>query len=174
MSQLTIRNLIICATLLAVTLGTFLFAIYFLKGEEKTLRSQMETLEKERQQDSFYFELEKISENSRPDREVLDQYLLKEEGQSIDVLTWIETRAPKAGVTLETKSLQKISDKEAKTDWIEVSFAFSGTREDVEDFVKVLENLPYTSHLTDLTLIARSSTNWEAQTTLRILLFKAL
>lgn len=173
MSKATSRNLIIVSVAVLLASGVFVYAGYFLKSKEQTLQNQLTALQKEQQQESLYFKLEKLAIDSAPKRELLRAPLLDQESESIEVLTWIEELAPKIGVSLETKNLVKVTDKETKTDWIEVSFAFSGTQEDVERFVKILEHIPYLSYLTTLSMSARSSTNWEANTTLRILLFKA-
>lgn len=173
MSPSTKRNLIIVASALLVATAVFSYAGYFLMQKEQTLRTQLETLEKEQEQESLYFRLEKLAIDSKTERELLREPLLIEESDSIEVLTWIEGFAPESGVLLETKNLQKITDKETKTDWIEVSFVFSGNQNEVEKFVGILEHLPYLSYVTSLSMSARASDNWEATATLRILLFKA-
>ncbi len=171
MSKKSLRIFIISVLLLAVALAAFVFSVYVIRHSEAKLSAQLEALAKERQQQEHYFEIEKLHETSAADRTSLDRYLLTSEGGSIDILTQIETLAPQAGVVLETKNLQKVNEKETKTDWIEVTFAFSGDRASVERFVSVLETLPYVSHITNLSLSARASNNWEAVTTFRIRLY---
>lgn len=173
MTRSTTRNLIITSIILLVAMAAFLYSAYFLKTKEQALQSQLATLQKEQQQESLYFRLEKTAADSKNKREELRAPLLDQESESIEVLTWIEGLAPQAGVSLETKNLQKITDKETKTDWIEVSFVFSGDQANVERFVGILEHIPYLSYVTSLSMSARSSSNWEAVATLRILLFKA-
>jgi hypothetical protein len=174
MSKTSQRTLIISVLLLIFALAAFVSSVYFIKHKEQALKVQLETLAKERQQQQHYFDIANIHEASIGDRELLSTYLLNNEGESIDILTRIEGLAPQVGVSLETKNLQKITDKESKADWIEVSFVFSGERDNVERFVAVLEHLPYVSHITSLGLSARASNDWEAQATLRILLFKSI
>lgn len=173
MNRSTIRNLIIVSTVLLVAVAGSLYAGYFLKTKELNLQNQLSTLAKEQQQENLYFRLEKLAIDSKDKRERLRAPLLDQESKSIEVLTWIEGLAPETGVKLETKNLQKITDKETKTDWIEVTFAFSGNQTNIERFVGILENLPYLSYLTSLNMSAKSDSEWEATATLRILLFKA-
>jgi hypothetical protein len=174
MSRTSLRTLVITSLLLLGVLAAFSGSIYLIKHKEQVLKMQLETLAKERQQQQYYFDVEKIYEDSTEDRQLLKTHLLASEGESIDILTRIESMAPQVGVILETKNLKKVNDKESKSDWVEVAFVFSGERDDVERFVAVLEHLPYVSHLTALNLSARSSNDWEAQATLRILLFKSV
>lgn len=158
--------------MLGIALAGYLYAGYFLKNKEQALRGQIEALTKQQQQESLYFRLEKLAVDSKERREALRAPLLDQESKSIEVLTWIESLAPQNGITLETKNLQKVTDKETKTDWIEVSFVFSGTEERVERFIAILEHIPYLSYVTSLSMAAQSGGNWEATATLRILLFK--
>jgi hypothetical protein len=172
MSRFTTRNLIIVSVALVAAIAVFVYAGFFLMKKEETLRTQLETVKKEQQQESLYFRLEKLAIDSKAERELLRAPLLTQESDSIEVLTWIESLAPRSGVSLETKNLQKINDKETKTDWIEITFAFSGDEDDVERFVGVLEHLPYLSYVTSLAM-TESGGEWKATATLRILLFKA-
>lgn len=172
MNRSTLRNTIFSLLILLAAVAAFSFSAYFIKHKEQVLHGQIETLAKERQQDRFYADLQNVYEDSQEKRTALDTHLLMNEGSSIDILTWIEGQAPGAGVSLETNNLQKITDKETKSDWVEVSFTFSGERANVERFISVLERLPYVSHLTSLSFGARASNNWEATATVRILLFK--
>ena len=173
MTRTTTRNLTVASVILFLAIAAFSYAAYFLKTKEQTLQGQLSTLQKEQAQESLYFRLEKLAINSKEKREQLRAPLLDQESESIEVLTWIEGLAPKTGVTLETKNLLKVTDKETKTDWIEVSFAFSGKEANVERFIGILENIPYLSYVTSVTMSARPDDNWEATATLRILLFKA-
>lgn len=172
MNRSTFRNTILALLIFVAAIAAFSFSVYFVKHKEQVLHGQIETLAKERQQDQFYSELQNVYEESKDKRGALDRYLLTQEGASIDILTWVEAQAPRVGVSLETNNLQKVNDKDTKTDWVEVSFVFSGERASVERFITVLEHLPYVSYLTSLTYGAQAEGGWEATATVRILLFK--
>jgi hypothetical protein len=173
MSRLTTRNLIIVSIILAVAVGAFVGAGYFLMLKEQTLQSQLETLKKEQQQESLYFRLEKVALDSKSKRELLGAPLLEEGGGIIDVLLWIEERARENNIDYKTDTLKDVVDKEERTEWIEAPVVFSGSKDDVERFLAILEHLPYLSYVSSVNMSARSSSNWEAKATLRILLFKA-
>ena len=171
MSKSTIRNFILSTLCLLCAIGGFSFMVWEVGDKEQVLQVQLQTLNEEIARQNSFYKLQKLAEESSSDRDHLATYFLKEESDSIDVLNWIEGMAPQAHVNLQTKNLQKITDKDAKTDWIEVSFSFSGEQENVERFVAVLERLPYLSYVTSLSMSAQSSDNWEALVTLRVYIF---
>lgn len=156
---------------MALTAGAFLFMVYQIRDKEMVLQEQLDSLNEELARGDSFYKLQKVSEESASDRERLNKYFLHQDSDSIDVLNWFEAAAPKAHVALQVKNLQKISDKDTKSDWVEVSLAFSGERADVERFVAILEHLPYLSYITTLSMTARSSTNWEAQVTMRVYIY---
>jgi hypothetical protein len=171
MSKTTIRNLILASLSLLIAIGGFSFIVFKINSKEQELQSQFKTLNDENVRENSFHKLQKTAEESVTDRDRLAKYFLKQESDSIDVLNWVESMAPKARVTLQTKSLQKVSDKDTKTDWIEVAFVFSGEQKDVERFVGILERLPYLSYITSLSLNGRSSGDWQALVTLRVYIF---
>ena len=171
MSRTTLSTLTFSLVCLAVVVAGFAFMLYKVHSKELILQTQLNTLsEVTRREDSFY-KLQRLAEESKGDRELLSTHFVKQESDSITVLNWIEGLAPQAGVYLETKGLQKITEAETNTDWIEASFTFSGERAEVERFIAILERLPYLSYITSVSQTARSSNNWEAKVTLRVYLF---
>jgi hypothetical protein len=171
MNKISLRNLILSSLVLLVAVGGFSFMVFKINSKEQELQNQFQTLNDENVRENSFHKLQKTAEMSTSDREDLAKYFLKQESDSIDVLNWIEGAAPKARVNLQTKSLQKVSDKETKADWIEVSFVFTGEQHDVERFVGILERLPYLSYITSLSLSGRSSGDWQALVTLRVYIF---
>jgi predicted RNA binding protein with dsRBD fold (UPF0201 family) len=160
---------------LIISLGTLLLGVailgamsFMIHKKEQTLKSQWIAVHKQAEQEEAFRKLQKVADDSKKDRESLSKYFIYKESDSIEVLTLIEGLAPKSGIYLETKGLQKISDKDTKTDWVEINFDFSGRRENVEDFIGILERLPYFAYITSLSLTERSLENWQAVVTLRV------
>ena len=143
MSKITIRNLIISCTLLGLALGVFVFMIFQTQAQGKLLVEHIQTLNTEQQQVDSYYKLQKVSDESKVDREKIISYFLREEGDTIDFLNQIETLAPQVGVVLKTDSLEKSTDKATGASGIDVSLSFSGEEKRVQTFIKVLERLPY-------------------------------
>lgn len=172
MHTATIRNFILSFLALVLVAGCFSYGVVIIKRKEQELKTQHQTLSEENLRENSFYKLQKTAEESETDRNVLDTYFIKQESDSINVLNWIEATAPKANVRLDTEStsLNKISEKETKTNWIEIKLIFSGERNNVERFVGILERLPYLSYITSLSMGARAIGDWEASVTLRIYL----
>lgn len=172
MSKVTLRNFIIASLLLLVTGAAFGLIVYKTNMLEVALREQLTALKIDSERESTLYRLQKISDDSKSDREQLGSYFLPQASDSITFLNYIETLAPRHGVTLKTESLEEASDKKTKQAWIQASFTFSGSERDVEEFVKILETVPYLSYVTELSLAARAADNWEANIGMRVYLSK--
>ncbi len=172
MSRVTVRNFGIALTLLIVTGACFGYVVYKTNALEVTLREQLTKMEIDSERESTTYRLQKIAEDSKADREQLTAYFLPQVSDSISFLNQVETLAPLHGVLLKTDSLDEASDKKTKQAWVKAQFTFSGSEEDVERFVKILESLPYLSHVTQLSMTARSADNWEASVGMKVYLAK--
>ncbi len=169
MSQSTKRTLFIAVFLIIVALSTFATMAYQVVAQGHRLTEQIVTLEKQRAQESSYYRLFKLAEETTEKRARLQGFFLEKESNSIDFLNHIETLAPEAGVVLETEDLQSIKEKADETAaWIQASFSFSGERENVQNFVQILETLPYVQRVTSLEMQAQSSSLWQADITIQV------
>ncbi len=168
MSPSTIRNAIISLISVSLALGVFVFMVYQTGAQGGKLTEQIATLEAQRSQEESYFRLQKIAEETKEERTELQSYFLLNESDSINFLNNVESLAPKAGVTLQTSNLLLVEDAEDDSQWIEVDFAFSGSKQRVSDFIRVLEELPYVSRLTLVELTASRQSQWEANVTMRV------
>lgn len=168
MGRVTLKHLIISFCALLVSGGVLSAMVFVVHQKERTLSEQRIAVHKQQLQEEAFRKLQRLDEESKSDRETLTKYFINKESDSIEVLTLTEELAPKVGVHLETKGLQKITDKDTKTDWVEISFDFSGERDAVEQFIGVLERLPYFAYITSLNLNQRSLENWQALATVRV------
>lgn len=171
MSKVTIRNLIIASVFLAIILSAFAYSLFVTEKQNQLLTEQLTTLEKKQVQENTYRKMQRIAEESAADRQLLASYFLDQESDSIDFLNTVEALAPQAGVVLKTDSLQKDTDKKTKKEWLTVKFTFNGEYQNVTDFIKTLENIPYLAEITEVVLKARASDNWEANVTMRVNLY---
>lgn len=168
MSKKTLQNLIIASVVLFISLGAFVYMLYEIEAKGDLLSKQIDTLGAERAQEDSFYRLERTAEESAADRELLNSYFLRQESDTIDLLTQIESLAPQIGVALKTEGLQKVTDKATGANWIEINLSFSGEEAQVDRFVKTLEHLPYLLKITSLDLSAQSSTLWNAKVTLKV------
>ncbi len=162
------RNFGLAVMFLLLTTGGFLFGLKTISSEEKILRDQLTAIETGNEREQTFNRLRNIAETSAADRTKLDQYFLPQVGESITFLSQVETLAPRNNITLKTDALEEGSDKKTKEKWVDAKFTFSGTRADVERFIQILENLPYVSRVTSVSLAARAQNNWEAQVSIRV------
>jgi hypothetical protein len=142
--------------------------IFQIDKKSDLLREQLTSIELENKRESDFYRLQKTFEESAEDRKTIETYFLPQSSDSIDFLNRVEQLAPQSGVTLKTDSLEEASDKKTKQKWIEAKFSFSGTQENVENFINILETAPYLSQVSSVTLKARSLDNWEAKVTIRV------
>ncbi len=142
--------------------------IFQIGEKSDLLRSQLTSIELENKRESDFYRLQKTSEESAEDRKAVEKYFLPQSSDSIDFLNRVEQLAPQSGVTLKTDGLEEASDKKTKQKWIEAKFSFSGTQNNVENFLSILETAPYLSRVTSVSLNARSLDNWEAKVTMRV------
>jgi hypothetical protein len=168
MSQSTKRTLFIAAFLNLVAVLAFGSVAYQVVGQGQELTKQLDALGEQRAQEASYINLQRLADDSTEDRARLQSFFLRQESDSIDFLNRVETIAPSAGVALETNELKSLKEKDSEEEWVQASFSFSGSRENVQNFVQVLETLPYVLRLTDLEMDARSTTIWQAEVTLQV------
>ncbi len=168
MSKSTIRNIYISIILILTSISTFGFMMYQVIQKGRQLEVQINALEQEQKQQNSHINLKRITENTVTEREKVQSYFLSQESDSIDFLNQIEDIAPRAGVDLKTSGLETVMDTENSTKWIQAEFSFSGSRERVQQFIKILETFPLVSRIMFVDMIAMSSTKWQAEVTMQV------
>jgi hypothetical protein len=168
MSKTTIRNLIITLIFTVLAAGAFGLMVYYVFGQGSKLANQIAVLESERAQEASFIKSQRLLEDTKEEREVLQNYYLARASDSIDFLNQVEALAPSLGINLETRGLESFTDAADSSEWIKVDFDFSGSRENVQKFIKILENFPYVSRVTEVSLIARSNTEWNATVKMQV------
>jgi len=168
MSKTTIRNIIISLILIISATAVFGLMIYQVAGQGSQLNTQIGVLEGEQAREVSYYQLKRIAEETVDDREKLSSHYLFRESDSIDFLNKVEALAPGVGVSLQTKELKLITGEADGTDWVQVGFSFSGSRERVQKFIQVLESLPYVLRVTGIDMSTKSSTEWGVNLTLQV------
>lgn len=163
----------ISLVLFGAAVGTFTFVLFQTQSQGEELVMQIEALDAQRAQEESYFRLLRVAEESRAKRELLQSYFLKSEGDSIYFINTVEALAPDMGVELDTSrnTLETVTDKSNKNQWVDVGVAFSGPEDNVRDFLVVLESLPYVSQIISVNLSAQNSALWKAEVILRVRIF---
>lgn len=168
MSKTTIRNLIIAIVLNLVATAGFGLMVYYVSEQGTKLSNQISVLEAERQQEAAYIKSQRLAEETISERNLLQSYFLEKAGDSIDFLNQVEDLAPQVGISLETKGLESFTDKTDGSEWIKVDFVFSGSKNNVNKFINILENFPYVSRLNEISLVSKNGTQWEATVKMQV------
>jgi len=168
MSALTIKNFILASTFLVLSAGGFFYMANEIERQGTVLLSRVEALQIQQRQENSFFRLQKTAEDSVEERAELTSYFLQKDSDSITFLNQVEQLAPVAGIDLETESLRQFTDPQNQN-WIQVDFSFSGTQRNVQNFVQVLENIPYLSQITALSLSIDSAAAAEARLSMQVL-----
>lgn len=167
MKSKTTQQLIISIIMLGLTIGGAGYMVWTINQNGALLREQLETLNEQNRQEASLLRLQRLATETKDDREELASHFLLRESDSIAYLSDIETLAPSVGVTLETKDLRQVDEKD-KTSWIQVSFALTGERDSLEQFIDLLEKTPYVSRIISVNLVARSAEYWQANVTIQV------
>jgi len=168
MSPSTIRIIVLSLVLFMVAAGAMAFMLLQSQQQGEQLVAQLATLDEQRAQEESYYRLRRIAEESADDRTQLRSYFFSSESESIDFLNTVERLAPEAGVTLKTDSLNLIEDAKDGTQWVEIGFSFEGSRNRVQNFLTVLEELPYVAKIVTVNMTATNQTKWQSQVTMRV------
>lgn len=166
--RVTHRNLLIALITLLILGGAFAFMIYKISAQGVVLEEYIKILEEQNTQEASLLRLQKIAEDTKNDRTQLQGHFLKQESESLTFLNLVEGLAPQMNVTLETTDLNKIENKTDKSEWIEVHFDLTGSKEDIVRFVRTLEVLPYVSRVNSVLLTVRSLELWQAEVVMQV------
>ena len=168
MSPSTIKITVVSVVLFIAATGAFVFMLLQSQQQSERLESQLATLDEQRSQEASYYRLQRIAEVSAADRAQLSSFFFASESESIDFLNTVERLAPEAGVSLETDTLNLVEDTENNKQWVEIGFSFEGSRSRVQNFLTILEDLPYVSKIKRVEMVATDQIKWQSQVVMQI------
>ena len=166
MSRKTIQNLIIALVAFVLVVGVAAFGFFNVLSNSQTLEEQIAAVAEQNQQEESLLRLQKIAQSSEGERSELASFFLLSEADSITFLREIESMAPGIGVNLETDTLEQIEVD--NKDWIQFTFTAKGSRQDVQNFVQILEIIPYVSRIMSVRLEGDTSSGWEADIIIQV------
>jgi hypothetical protein len=167
MSKGTIRIIIFSLIFLAVAMFVFGFMAFKIVSQKEELNIQVTTLQESVAQQSSHNKLKRLSEDTVDEREQLQKYFLAK-GSESNFLNLVESLAPQTGVSLKTNSVKEILDEAGEVSWIEPSFTFAGSRNRVQNFIKILETLPYVLRLNSANVTSTAGGQWEVKVTMQV------
>jgi hypothetical protein len=168
MNSRTKKLLIASSTVLIITVAACLLLLYRIIAEGTLLEEHIKILSTRDTQEASYLRINRLVKETEADRAIIDSAFFKDESDSISFLGEIESFAAEVGLKLKTEDLNKISSTDGKTDYITMTFLYTGKKELVEDFTEFLENVPYHSQIDSFSLEKDSGDLWEGNLTINI------
>ncbi|MEZ4103816.1 MAG: hypothetical protein R3B60_00850 [Candidatus Paceibacterota bacterium] len=156
---------IISIVVVIVSASIFSFFLFFINKQGDRLEEKVSLLEENNKKEAAYRNITRTATETEEERLLLGRKFLKGNDDTIVFLSEIETLAPKFGLTFQTKALDGVVGKAGDQEAVKATFAYSGKKNSVLDFTKVMENLPYHSYIEALTLSEIEEGLWEGTIT---------
>lgn len=170
MSKNTKNTFVISLISAILSLGFCLYFIFEIKSQGSRLAEQVAIIAEYNSKELSYLNIKKIMTETENEREQISSKFFKNDNDSISFLSDIEILAPKMGLVLKTESLDAVTDATKKLNFVKITFLYSGQKNAVMDFSKMMENIPYNSSVESLSLKEISDGSWEGKTTILILI----
>lgn len=141
---LSLGSLMVCAAGVG-------YAAYTLYTGQDILREQISQIQQTQAQAAAFIQLRRLAEQSEVERKTLQALILTQQNDAIVPLTLIEEQwATELGVVAEASGITTRS--EADRHWLVINYSLSGTAKNVRALTQLLEQLPYVSTLTTLSI----------------------
>jgi hypothetical protein len=170
MNTTTKNTLLIASIILLFSAGTCLFFVYKINDQGTKLDEYIKALDERQAQESSFIRISKLVLETEKERAEIASAFFSDEGDSITFLGEIESFAASIGLDLKTENLNKIIGSDKKTEYITMTFVYSGEEKQVLDFNQLLENIPYHSQVESLSIKKRTGNEWESRLTLHIMI----
>ncbi len=155
--------------LITATLAGSLAAGFYYVIDKKAsqLEEQVRILTENNTKESAYARMKRLVGETEVERAQLAGTFFKSEGDSIAFLGDIEKLARDLGLNLKTEALDKVVNKD-KQEFIKATFSYSGRKDLVLDFSRLLELSPYHSQVEALSIGRTETGDWSGKMTLVI------
>jgi Tfp pilus assembly protein PilO len=167
----TKRVAIISALLMTIMVSLVVFGIRTILTESERLSEQVVAIAIDQSQQTAFTRLKKLVKETESERTQLRSYYITSQSDSIDFLNYIEQLAVDRGLGLETVSPKEV-EKENGQSYLSVGYVITGSLTQVENFIKLLENIPYVSELVSVKLQNQSGTLWRADVVIDVMVLK--
>ncbi|MES2967050.1 MAG: hypothetical protein V4668_04675 [Patescibacteria group bacterium] len=124
--------------------------------------------------EASYTKVQGLLASTEDDRAAIDSYFI-EEKNIISFISDMEKNAAVLGVKLNTNELATMpagvdTAGVAFKAVLVIGFDFTGTKSSVQEFISLLENIPYQNTITELSFTNVDATIWKADSTLKLTL----
>lgn len=170
---LTTRTKNIFLVALVLALGATAGAAYlFVRIQEQgaLLLSHIVVITESNQKADAHAQTERTVSDTADERAVLGRAFFTEQSDSLNFLTYVEeTLGPSAGVAVRTLNISSVPNPSTPGfSQVSIVFRAEGNKDQVVDFVRLLETLPYHSHVGALTLDSGGAGVWVGEATILI------
>lgn len=161
---------ILILSILALLLTGFMagFSWWWEEEKGKELTREMQSIRDQSRMESEYRKLQKEWKEVSSLHERLSALVIEGDGDTIELLSYLDSIAESNGVALTTGDLGiRETEEDENFDNLVVSITLRGGQASVLEVVKILETLPYASSVERLTFI-RSGSDATASLTLQV------
>lgn len=134
------------------------------KGEK--LEAYAAALTEKNAEETAFIRVNRLVQDTEEERAALNRAFFSDEGDSVSFLGDIESFADSVGLDLTTEGLDKITKD--GSEYITMTFVYSGDERQVFSFTKYLENLPYHSSITAHSFTRGTGGLWDGSVTILI------
>lgn len=170
MAPNTKKILILSVITAMVSVGTLSFFVYKINSQGILLEEQLRILSENNTKESAYLKLQRLAQETEIERGLLANSFFRQEEDSINFLGEIESLASTLGLSFKTESLDKVVEKSTNKEYIKISFVYSGQKDVVYKFSKLMEYVPYHSVVESLSFRKVEDNNWEGKLAISITL----
>ena len=166
MNTQTKKLLIASSVSLCITIGGCVFLLYQIVNQGALLQEHIKLLAARDAQEASYLRINRLVNETETDRKIINSAFFVDESDSISFLG--ESFATNIGLKLKTEELNKITSTDGKTEYITMTFLYTGNKALVKDFTTFLENVPYHAQIKSLNLKKGSDELWSGVLTIHI------
>lgn len=166
MSEISKKYLVITIIVFFLAVSLFVIMIQQVDSESKKLAEQVLVIAEQQSKESDYINLQRQKDETKADRERLQTLFLRQDGDSVDFLERlnnIELLAKQVGIVFSTDALELVGGETTNAGWLRVNFSFAGPDKEINDFILMLENLPYLLKITDLEMRREANNQWKVK-----------
>ena len=174
MSKKSNTFLLVAFSCFLITAGVFLYTLYGINKQGIRLTESKKMIGEQAAKEASFNKVESLLASTKDDREQIKKLFI-EEKDTITFISEIEKNAKIVGVTLATNELSIIpsvvdGNGIAGPALLVVGFDFSGSQTETEQFVRLLENIPYHKKFTQLSFAKSDANVWKASVKMQLTL----
>lgn len=151
-----IKPLIFSLIFLGGAVGGYAWVTVVLEEQGEKLQEQMLTIANQQAFEARFDELSKMVNETESERSQLAGYILKDDADTITLLSKFDDIAAKQNVDLKTSQLT-VEEQKGPYNLLKLSYSLEGSETSVRRMIQLFETVPYHGYITSLSL--QRSTN---------------